>query len=79
MLRRRTAEASYQIGEDVRVIGGHHPQFGCLQCKEKEIREERSLEAVEHWGRRLYHLSGPLPLGTKQRTSQLVLGWPWKL
>lgn len=70
-------KASYQIGEDVCVIGGHHSQLSCLQCEEKEIREEKLTGAA---GKRGYHLSGPLSLSAKQsRASWVVLKWPWTL
>lgn len=42
-------KASYQIGEDVCVIGGHHSQLSCLQCEEKEIREEKLTRAAFIW------------------------------
>ena len=43
---------SYQISEDVCVIGWHHPQFRCLQREKKEIREENKnpLEMHEQGG-----------------------------
>lgn len=73
MLRRRAG--SYQIGEDVCIIGWHHPQLSCLQCKEKTIRERHSCKRRSSRVPSLLFIWPTSPKHRQCRGSWLVLKW----